>query len=114
MLLFPIMPAVAASYLFDLLGGPTVYWSGLAPLYTVVPMFIFLTVAAGIGEELGWRGCLSCPGFRAAITRWYQALLSERSGLCGIYPFSSSGERSSTTCAHGMAYSPVFSVTRYS
>ncbi len=57
-LFFAIIPSVAALYLFNLLGGPPVDWSGLPPLYTVVPMFIMLTVAAGIGEEFGWRGFL--------------------------------------------------------
>ena len=57
-LLFAIIPSVAALYLFNLLGGPPVDWSGLPPLYTVVPMFIILTIAAGIGEEFGWRGFL--------------------------------------------------------
>jgi membrane protease YdiL (CAAX protease family) len=57
-LLFAVIPSVAALYLFNLLGGPPVDWSGLPPLYTVVPMFILLTVAAGIGEEFGWRGFL--------------------------------------------------------
>ncbi len=57
-LLFAIIPSVASLYLFNLLGGPTVDWSGLPPLYTVVPSFIFLTVAAGMGEEFGWRGFL--------------------------------------------------------
>jgi hypothetical protein len=57
-LLFAIIPSVAALYLFNLLGGPPVDWSGLLPLYTVVPMFLMLTVAAGIGEEFGWRGFL--------------------------------------------------------
>jgi hypothetical protein len=55
-LFFAVIPSVAGLYLFDLLGGPPVDWSGLPPLYTVVPMFIFLTIAAGIGEEFGWRG----------------------------------------------------------
>lgn len=57
-LLFMVIPSVAALYLFQLFGGPSVDWSGLQPLYTVVPMFIFLTIAAGIGEEFGWRGFL--------------------------------------------------------
>ena len=57
-LLFPIVPSVAALYLFDLLGGPPVDWSRLPPLYTVVPMFILFTIVAGIGEEFGWRGFL--------------------------------------------------------
>jgi membrane protease YdiL (CAAX protease family) len=57
-LFFAVIPSVAALYLFDLLGGPPVNWSELRPLYTVIPMFIFLTLAAGIGEEFGWRGFL--------------------------------------------------------
>lgn len=57
-LFFTVIPSVAALYLFDLLGGPPVDWSGLPPLYSVVPAFILLTAAAGIGEEFGWRGFL--------------------------------------------------------
>ena len=57
-LFFAIIPSVAGLYLFDLLGGPPVDWSELPPLYTVVPSFIMLTIAAGIGEEFGWRGFL--------------------------------------------------------
>jgi membrane protease YdiL (CAAX protease family) len=55
---YVIVPSVAALYLYQPLGGPAVDWSGLQPLYQVVPMFIFLTLAAGIGEEFGWRGFL--------------------------------------------------------
>lgn len=57
-LFFMIIPCVASLYLYDLLGGPAVDWSELEPLYKIVPMFIFLTVAAGFGEEFGWRGFL--------------------------------------------------------
>src|SRR5512141_686796 len=57
-LFFAVIPSVAALYLFSLLGGPPVDWSGLPPLYTVLPMFIVYTIAAGIGEEFGWRGFL--------------------------------------------------------
>jgi membrane protease YdiL (CAAX protease family) len=57
-LFYVIAPSVAALYLYNLLGGPAVDWSGLRPLYSVVPNFIFLTVAAGISEEFGWRGFL--------------------------------------------------------
>jgi membrane protease YdiL (CAAX protease family) len=57
-LLYGIFLSVGALYLFDLFGGPPVDWSGLPPLYTVVPLFIILTVFAGIGEEYGWRGFL--------------------------------------------------------
>jgi len=57
-LFFMIAPSVASLYLYHLLGGPAVDWSGLQPLYKVVPMFVFFTLAAGIGEEFGWRGFL--------------------------------------------------------
>ena len=55
-LFFMIAPAVATPYLYHLLGGPAVDWSGLKPLYTVIPSTIFLTVAAGVAEELGVGG----------------------------------------------------------
>src|SRR5512143_1050890 len=55
-LLFPIIPSVAALYLFRAVGGPAVDWSGLKPLYTVIPTIIILTILAGVGEEFGWRG----------------------------------------------------------
>jgi len=55
-LLFTIIPSVASLYLFNLFGGPAVDWSGLKPLYSVVPTIIILTILAGIGEEFGWRG----------------------------------------------------------
>jgi membrane protease YdiL (CAAX protease family) len=55
-LLFPVIPSIAALYLFDLLGGPAVDWGSLKPLSSVVPMIVVLTVLAGFGEEFGWRG----------------------------------------------------------
>lgn len=55
-LLFTVIPSVAGLYLFNLFGGPTVDWSGLEPLYSVVPMILMLTIFAGMGEEFGWRG----------------------------------------------------------
>jgi len=57
-LFFMIVPSMASLYLYHLLGGPAVDRSGLQSLYTVVPDFILLTIAAGIGEEFGWRGFL--------------------------------------------------------
>jgi hypothetical protein len=51
-----VIPSVAALYLFDLLGGPAVDWSGLKPLSSLVPLILILTVLAGVGEEFGWRG----------------------------------------------------------
>ena len=70
-LLFTIIPSVAALYLFNLLGGPAVDWSGLKPLSSVVPMFIMLTIFAGMGEEFGWRG-FAMPRLQAR----YNALVS--------------------------------------
>lgn len=57
-LFFMIVPAVATPYLYHLLGGPAVDWSGLKPLYTAIPSFFILTILAGVGEEFGWRGFL--------------------------------------------------------
>jgi len=54
--LFGVIPVVAALYLFNFLGGPAVDWSGLEPLSSFVPSLIILTILAGLGEELGWRG----------------------------------------------------------
>jgi hypothetical protein len=31
-------------------------WTGLAPVYSVIPTLLFLIVFAGLGEEFGWRG----------------------------------------------------------
>jgi uncharacterized protein len=55
-LLFGVIPAVAGLYLFDLLGGPTVDWSRLRPVSSLLPLMIILFVFAGMGEEFGWRG----------------------------------------------------------
>jgi membrane protease YdiL (CAAX protease family) len=55
-LLFGVITAVAALYLFNLFGGPEVDWSGLKPLSRIVPSIIMLTIFAGMGEEFGWRG----------------------------------------------------------
>ena len=70
-LLFMVIPSVAALYLFSLFGGPTVDWSGLGPLYSVVPMILTLTILAGMGEEFGWRG-FAMPRLQAR----YNALVS--------------------------------------
>jgi uncharacterized protein len=51
-----IIPGIAGLYLFQVLGGPSVDWSGLKPVYTVIPTIIILTIMAGLGEEFGWRG----------------------------------------------------------
>ncbi|HEX5688840.1 MAG TPA: type II CAAX endopeptidase family protein [Roseiflexaceae bacterium] len=55
-LLFGVITAVAALYLFNIFGGPFVDWSGLKPLSSIVPMIVILTIFAGMGEEFGWRG----------------------------------------------------------
>ena len=73
-----VIPSVAALYLFNLFGGPTVDWSGLGPLYSVVPMILMLTVFAGMGEEFGWRG-FALPRLQAR----YNALVS--SLITGVF-----------------------------
>ena len=73
-LFFMVVPAVATPYLYYLLGGPAVDWSGLKPLYTVIPSIIFLTVAAGVGEEFGWRGFL-LPKLQARHNALISALI---------------------------------------
>jgi membrane protease YdiL (CAAX protease family) len=55
-LFITVIPSIASLYLFQAFGGPAVDWSGLAPLPSVVPMIIMLTILAGVGEEFGWRG----------------------------------------------------------
>lgn len=73
-LFFMIVPSVVSLYLYNLLGGPSVDWSGLQPLYQIVPNFILLTLAAGIGEEFGWRGFL-LPRLQARHTALASSLI---------------------------------------
>jgi uncharacterized protein len=69
-----IVPAVAALYIFSLFGGPAADWSGLRPLYTVIPTIIILTILAGIGEEFGWRG-FALPRLQARHTALVSSLI---------------------------------------
>ncbi|TCL09512.1 hypothetical protein BXY66_1561 [Shimia isoporae] len=55
-LVFPVIPSVAALYLYSVIGGPQVTWDGLDPIWKVVPLILLLTLLAGFGEEFGWRG----------------------------------------------------------
>ena len=55
-LLFPIIPSLGGLYLARLLGGPAIDWSGMSPVYTLIPLILFLTIFAGLAEEFGWRG----------------------------------------------------------
>jgi len=73
-LLFPVVMSVASLTLFDRLGGPAVDWSGLQPLYTVIPTLIFLIIMAGIGEEYGWRG-FALPRLQARYKALHSALV---------------------------------------
>lgn len=57
-LLFTAIISVATLALFNLFSSQNVGWSGTVPLYNIVPIVIFLTVFAGLGEEFGWRGFL--------------------------------------------------------
>ena len=73
-LFFAIVPSVASLYLFNLLGGPAVDWGGRPPLVMVIPLFVLLTIAAGIGEEFGWRGFL-LPRLQARHSALVSALI---------------------------------------
>ncbi len=55
-LLFPAITSVMSLSLFNVFGGPAVDYAALSPIASIVPMIIFLTVIAGLGEEFGWRG----------------------------------------------------------
>ena len=55
-LLFPALLAVASLTLYNVFGGPAIDYADLAPIQSIIPMIILLTVAAGLGEEFGWRG----------------------------------------------------------
>jgi len=81
-LFFTAIAGVGALYLSDLFGGPVVAWSGLGPLYSVLPMMLFLIVFAGLGEEFGWRG-FAVPRLQAR----YSALVSSLiiGGLHGLW-----------------------------
>jgi hypothetical protein len=70
-ILFGAIPAVAVLYLFNLFGGLAVPFAGLKPLSSFVPLLIILIVAAGMGEEFGWRG-FAMPRLQAR----YNALVS--------------------------------------
>jgi membrane protease YdiL (CAAX protease family) len=73
-LLFGVIPAVAALYLFNVFGGPAVDWSGLRPLSSIVPSIIILTVLAGLGEEFGWRG-FAMPRLQARHNALFSSLI---------------------------------------
>lgn len=73
-LFFAIVPSVAALYLFNMLGGPAVDWSRLPSPVMLVPLFLLLIVAAGIGEEFGWRGFL-LPRLQARHNALVSALI---------------------------------------
>lgn len=55
-LLLPAIPPVVSLYLATPFTQHAVSWSGVQPLYTVIPSLVLLIVFAGIGEEFGWRG----------------------------------------------------------
>ncbi len=55
-LLFPAFLAVASLTLYNVFGGPAMDYTDLAPIQSVIPMILLQTVAAGLGEEFGWRG----------------------------------------------------------
>ena len=57
-LLYTAVIAAAVLYVVGLMGGSTIEWRELGPIWGVVPMLFVLIVLAGLGEEFGWRGFL--------------------------------------------------------
>jgi hypothetical protein len=57
-LLYTAVIAAVALFLAETLGGSTVTWNTLGPIWGVVPMMFVFIVLAGLGEEFGWRGFL--------------------------------------------------------
>lgn len=55
-LLFPAVLTVGSLYLAGALSGKAASLAGVGPLYSLVPLLLFLIVFAGLGEEFGWRG----------------------------------------------------------
>lgn len=83
-LLFPVLPSIAALYVFNLFGGPPVDWSTLEPIWTVVPMIGLLIMLAGFGEEFGWRG-FALPRLQARFNALQSSLII---GACwGLWHF---------------------------
>jgi membrane protease YdiL (CAAX protease family) len=50
--------AAGALLLAQGMAGVSVGWSGLGPVWNVLPIMVVLIVLAGLGEEFGWRGFL--------------------------------------------------------
>ncbi len=57
-LLFTALVSVITLALVDLVSDGGMEWSGLPPLYQILPTAVVLTILAGLGEEFGWRGFL--------------------------------------------------------
>jgi len=57
-LLFTAIVSAGTLLLFNLFSAQDVPLSGVVPWYDIFAMVLVLTVFAGLGEELGWRGFL--------------------------------------------------------
>ncbi|MGE0439067.1 MAG: CPBP family intramembrane glutamic endopeptidase [Gemmatimonadales bacterium] len=55
-LLFPALPTVAALFIAEPLGGAPATFGSVGSPVSFLGLLLFLMLAAGIGEEFGWRG----------------------------------------------------------
>jgi uncharacterized protein len=55
-LLLPLVPAMCAIYAAAVYTTTPTDWSRVGPWYSVIQSMLILIVAAGLGEEFGWRG----------------------------------------------------------
>jgi membrane protease YdiL (CAAX protease family) len=55
-LVLPGVAALGAVLIGGPVGGSGIHLGRLAPVYTVIPPLVVLTLLNGAGEEWGWRG----------------------------------------------------------
>lgn len=95
-LLFPAVLTVGSLYLAGALSGKAASLAGVGPLYSLVPLLLFLIVFAGLGEEFGWRGFAVPHVCRSGTPLSRRASASAFSTPSGIRLCSSSKVSAST------------------